>query len=46
MAIIPEANSVGPLLTAFVITSDSKRFSEAVVWRYELQPLSSRGPPA
>ncbi|TPI28419.1 hypothetical protein FJW07_30975 [Mesorhizobium sp. B3-1-9] len=44
-AIIPEANSVEPLLSAFLITSDSKRFSDAVVRRYELQPLSSRGPP-
>ncbi|MET3595146.1 hypothetical protein ABID26_004558 [Mesorhizobium shonense] len=45
-AVLPEAGEIGQERLAFAITSDGKPASKAAIRRQELQPLSSRGPPA
>lgn len=44
--IIPDASVVEPVSMAFLPASAGKRLVDTVVRRPELQPLSSRAPPA
>lgn len=45
-AIVPEPIGVEPISAVFAPVLDGKRLAEVSVRRHELQPLSSRGPPA
>jgi len=45
-AVVPEANGVEPVSAELAPVLDGKRLVEASFRRHELQPLSSRGPPA
>jgi len=45
-ATVPETTSIEPVLVDFALALDGKHLTEPSVRRHELQPLSSRGPPA
>ncbi|MEW6633542.1 MAG: hypothetical protein AB1440_21955 [Pseudomonadota bacterium] len=44
--IIPDMGAIEPVSTGFVLNPAGKRLVDTLVRRHELQPLSSRGPPA